>query len=147
MYKAVQDGPWKAFYRMAASLEIASLCDKALVLLSVVLCQTFACPTESGVLVSPVAVPLDQGSPLHLLAPLQDPAAELLSGLSLRLHSEAKLSLDKTPGIAHRRALPSPTHPWRALSLLLPSVRSSCGQFNCWLSLLWRGIRRVMRGY
>lgn len=115
MYKAVQDRPWKAFYRMAASLEIAStLSGKALVLLSVVLCQTLACPTESSVLASPVAVPLDQGSPLHLLAPLQDPAAELLSGLSLGLHSEAKPSLDKTPGIAHRRELPSPTHPWRA---------------------------------
>lgn len=143
MYQAIQARPWKAFYRMAASLEMASFipCGKTFVPFGVTLCQTFACPTESRGLMSPVALPPVPGSPRlpsPSLAPLQDPATELLYGLSLGLHSEAKLFPGQNFWRSTQTRTPQPIH-GEPCSLLLPSVRSSCGQFNCWLGLLWRG--------
>lgn len=117
MYKAIQARPWKALYRMAASLEIASyiLCGKAFVLFSVVLCQTFACPTDSSGLTSPVALPWVPGSPRLC----EDLCRTLLQSCFLvsflGFIARLNFSLDKTSGIAHRHELPSPTHPWRAL--------------------------------
>lgn len=97
-YRAIQARPWRTFYRVAASLEIASfiLCGKAFVLFSVVLCQTFAAPQKAvawDLLWLYLWSQAHQDSPLLPLAPLQDPATELLSDLSPGLHSEAKLSL------------------------------------------------------